>query len=47
MQEGELEDLKFEPPSAENEARTLQLEKEIPALREEVVDAFIKLGPKQ
>jgi hypothetical protein len=47
MQEGELEDLKFEPPSAENEARTLQLEKEIPALREEVVDAFIKLGSKQ
>jgi hypothetical protein len=47
MQEGELEDLKCEPPNPENEARMLQLETEIPALREEVVDAFIKLGPKQ
>jgi hypothetical protein len=45
--EGELEDLKCDPPSAENEARISQLEAEIPALRQKVVDAFIALGPKQ
>jgi hypothetical protein len=42
--EVELDDLKLDPPTPERDARIAQLEAELPALRQEVVDAFMALG---
>jgi len=42
--EVELDDLKLDPPTPERDARISQLEAELPALRQRVVDAFIALG---
>jgi hypothetical protein len=42
--EVELDDLKLDPPTPERDARIAQLEATLPALRQEVVDAFLVLG---
>ena len=44
--EVELDDLKLDPPTPERDAQIEQLEGKLPALRQEVVDAFLELGHK-